>query len=73
MRRKELIGLGLFDIDAERGTVHIREGKGGRGRIVPIDERARLWIDIYVSDARPELLVPPRRRRAVSDTLWRTF
>jgi len=59
MRRKELIGLGLFDIDSERGTVHIREGKGGRDRIVPIGERARLWIDKYVNDARVELLVPP--------------
>ncbi len=59
MRRKELIGLGLFDIDTERGTVHIREGKGGRDRIVPIGERARLWIEKYVNDARVELLVPP--------------
>ncbi|MES1176706.1 MAG: site-specific tyrosine recombinase XerC [Myxococcales bacterium] len=59
IRRKELIGLGLFDIDTERGTLHVREGKGGRERVVPIGERARLWIDKYVSDARPELLVPP--------------
>jgi integrase/recombinase XerD len=59
VRRKELIGLGLFDIDTERGTLHVREGKGGRERVVPIGERARLWIDKYVSDARPELLVPP--------------
>ena len=59
IRRKELIGLGLFDIDTERGTLHVREGKGGRERVVPIGERARLWIDKYVSDARTELLVPP--------------
>lgn len=59
MRRKELIGLGPFDIDTERGTVHIREGKGGRERIVPIGERARLWIEKYVSESRVELLVPP--------------
>ena len=59
MRRKELIGLKLFDIDGERGTVHIREGKGGRERMVPIGERARLWIEKYVADVRPELMVPP--------------
>jgi len=59
MRRKELIGLGLFDVDHERGTVHIREGKGGRERFIPIGERAVFWIDKYVSDARRELLVPP--------------
>ena len=59
IRRKELIGLGLFDIDTERGTLHVREGKGGRERVVPIGERARLWIDKYINDARTELLVPP--------------
>ena len=59
MRRKELIGLGLFDVDHERGTVHIRQGKGGRERIVPIGERARFWIEKYVNEARPELVVPP--------------
>lgn len=36
----------------------MRERKGGRERVVPIGERAR-WIDKYVGDARPELLVPP--------------
>jgi integrase/recombinase XerD len=59
IRRKELIGLGLLDIDHERGTVHVREGKGGRERFIPIGERARLWIEKYANDARPELIVPP--------------
>lgn len=57
IRRKELIGLGLFDVDQDRGTLRIREGKGQRERIVPIGERARLWIEKYVSDSRPKLLV----------------
>jgi integrase/recombinase XerD len=59
IRRKELIGLGLLDIDHERGTVHVREGKGGRERFIPIGERARLWIEKYANDARPELIMPP--------------
>ena len=31
MRRKELTGLHLYDLDLERGTVMIREGKGKNG------------------------------------------
>ena len=59
IRRKELIALGLFDVDHDRGTVHIREGKGGRERYIPIGERAVFWIEKYVREARRELLVPP--------------
>ena len=40
MRRRELIGLALFDIDRERGTVMIRQGKGKKDRMIPIGERA---------------------------------
>jgi len=59
MRRKELVGLGLNDIDHDRKVVMIREGKGGRDRFVPIGERALRWVGKYMSDARPELVVPP--------------
>ena len=57
MRRAELAGLELFDIDAERGTILIRLGKGRKDRMIPIGERALAWIDRYVSDVRPSLLV----------------
>ncbi len=39
MRRKELAGLALYDLDQERGTVMIREGKGKKDRMIPIGER----------------------------------
>jgi integrase/recombinase XerD len=57
MRRSELAGLSLFDLDAERATVMIRQGKGNKDRVVPIGERALLWVDKYASDVRPELVV----------------
>ena len=59
MRRIELVNLKLTDIDVERGTVLIRQGKGKRDRVVPIGERALGWIDRYLQELRAELVVPP--------------
>ena len=56
MRRMELIGLKLYDIDVDRGTVMIRQGKGKKDRIIPIGERALAWIDKYLIEVRPELV-----------------
>lgn len=36
LRRKELVELDIRDIDFERKRVKVREGKGGKTRIVPI-------------------------------------
>lgn len=55
MRRGELIGLHQEDIDIVRGTVLVREGKGGKDRVIPIGERALLWIQKYLDDSRPSL------------------
>ncbi len=57
MRRRELIGLALFDIDRERGTVMIRLGKGKKDRMIPIGERALSWITRYQEEVRPGLVV----------------
>jgi integrase/recombinase XerD len=56
MRRMELIGLKLYDIDIDRGTVMIRQGKGKKDRMIPIGERALAWIDKYLTEVRPELV-----------------
>jgi integrase/recombinase XerD len=60
MRRKELINLRPFDIDAQRGTVVIWQAKGHKDRIIPIGERALAWIDRYLVEVRPGLLVGER-------------
>ena len=57
MRRRELMGLSLFDLDRERGTVMIRQGKGKKDRMIPIGERAINSIDRYQNDVRPALVV----------------
>ena len=52
----EVVNLKLYDIDRERGTVMIRQGKGKKDRHIPIGERALAWIAKYIADARPQLL-----------------
>jgi integrase/recombinase XerD len=55
MRRMELINLKLFDIDPERGTVMVRQGKGRKDRMIPMGARAIAWVQKYQDDVRPEL------------------
>jgi integrase/recombinase XerD len=59
MRRMELAGLKLYDLDVERGTIMIRQGKGKKDRMIPIGDRALAWIDKYVIEVRPELVREP--------------
>jgi len=56
IRRMELSRLTLQDVDRERGTLMIREGKGRKDRLIPIGERALAWIAAYRERARPELV-----------------
>jgi len=57
LRRMELPGLALYDVDLTRRLVMVREGKGKRDRVVPIGERAAAWVDKYLQEARPQLLI----------------
>jgi integrase/recombinase XerD len=56
IRRMELTRLSVQDVDRERGTVMIREGKGKKDRMIPIGERALAWIAAYRDRARPDLV-----------------
>ena len=57
IRRAELKRLSVYDVDAARSVVFVREGKGKKDRVVPIGERALLWVHKYLIEARPELVV----------------
>ncbi len=59
IRRLELIRLKLFDLDSERGTLLVRQGKGKKDRFVPIGERAAAWVEKYIREARPQLAADP--------------
>ena len=55
IRRQELINLGIYDIDADRGILTVRQGKGSKDRVIPIGDRALKWIEKYKYEVRPEL------------------
>jgi site-specific recombinase XerD len=55
LRSAEAVGLDLADVDFEQEHVHVRNGKGGKDRIVPLGEEAAYWIARYLREARPAL------------------
>ena len=57
LRRMELPGVALYDLDLKRGLLWVRHGKGNRQRVVPLGDRAIAWLDKYLIEARPQLLV----------------
>lgn len=57
MRRLEVAHLNIFDLDAERGVVMVRQGKGRKDRCVPIGERAIAWVQRYLHEVRPSFVV----------------
>lgn len=56
VRRAELMHLKLHEVDCERGTLMIRQGKGARDRFIPLGARACAWVRRYLLEVRPELL-----------------
>jgi integrase/recombinase XerD len=56
IRRAELVHLTIYDLDAERGTIMVRQGKGKKDRMVPIGDRAIAWTQKYLTEVRPTLI-----------------
>jgi integrase/recombinase XerD len=57
IRRSELAGLAVTDIDHDRQTVLVRQGKGRKDRLIPIGPRALAWAGKYLAEIRPKLAV----------------
>ena len=56
LRRSECWRLNVQDLDLEAGTLFIRNGKGGKDRVVPVPGRASAALDLYLTRSRPSLL-----------------
>jgi integrase/recombinase XerD len=55
IRRAELAHLDVRDLDHERGTLLVRQGKGRKDRMVPVHARCAGWVARYLTEARPLL------------------
>jgi integrase/recombinase XerC len=79
LRSSEAVQLDLADVDFEQELVHVRCGKGGKDRVVPLGEEASYLLQRYLREARPELaagaqdalFLSTRGRRLDTSTLRR--
>jgi site-specific recombinase XerD len=79
LRSAEAVGLDLGDVDFEQELVHVRLGKGGKDRVVPLGEEAASLVAQYLREARPQLargadnalFLSTRGRRLDTSTLRR--
>jgi integrase/recombinase XerD len=66
IRLAEAHKLDLYDVDTSTGLLFVRQGKGGRDRVVPLTENASRWLSRYITDARQELAGGLRMKRKTS-------
>jgi len=59
MRRAELCQLKVQDIDGERMIIHIRQGKSGKDRDVPLDPKLRETLRAYYRWMKPRTYLFP--------------
>ncbi len=58
VRRVEVARLHLGDLNREKHILWVH-GKGQKDRVVPVGTRALQWVEKYIEDVRPLLLVDP--------------
>lgn len=63
MRRGELVRLHVEDIDSERMVIHIRKGKGGKDRDVPLCPRLLETLREYWRWKKPKTWLFPGQPR----------
>jgi integrase/recombinase XerD len=59
MRSAELLQLQVADIDSRRMLIHIRQGKGGRDRYVPLSATLLATLRVYYRWMRPKTWLFP--------------
>ena len=67
LRRMEIAGLALYDVDPNRRLVFVRGGKGGKDRVIPVGQRALAWLDRYLIEGRPQLIGVEKEALFVTD------
>lgn len=55
LRRSELLGLQLGDVDSKRGLLRINQGKGAKDRVIPISEKTIEMLRAYYKLEKPKV------------------
>jgi integrase/recombinase XerD len=55
LRRAEMTGLSVFDVDLAGGLLRVQHGKGDKERWVPLGQEAQKWLKLYLEKVRPVL------------------
>lgn len=58
LRRSEVVNLKVSDLLCSEASIMVRNGKGGRERLVPLGGPAQTWLRRYLEEARPKMVVP---------------
>ncbi len=56
LRISEALDLEIQDVNFKEGFIHVRNGKGGKPRTVPIGSNALTWLARYLEEGRRKLL-----------------
>ncbi len=56
IRLGEAVRADVSDLDLREGVLLVRNGKGKKDRVVPVEGRAALALDTYLTESRSELL-----------------
>jgi integrase/recombinase XerD len=48
-----MANLDIGDYDPAAHTLMVREGKGGKSRLLPVGERASAWLNRFLAESRP--------------------
>lgn len=57
IRSKEILGLRVHDADLPQGDLYIREGKGGKDRVVPLSQNLCELLEKYLFFIRPKFII----------------
>jgi len=66
IRRSEISGLDVRDMDFEKRLIHIREGKGAKARIVPFDDELSSDLLMYLGKRKTGPLFVSNKGNAIS-------
>ena len=63
IRRMELLQLRVQDVDTKHLVLYVRQGKGAKDRLLPLSEEAGQWLEKYLHDIRPQLVLTASEER----------